>query len=204
MAQRKKSKSLVKDAGYDDLLSGISALLEAARRTVARRVNGVLTATYWEIGRRIVEHEQGGQHRAGYGEQVVTRLAADLTRQHGRGFSKSNVFLMRGFFLGWEIFQTPSGKSEARAKFDPNPIVQTPSGKIAGTVGKSATAASLPTPSIVGSVDVFPMSWSHYVRLLSVEKPHARAFYEAEAVRGGSSVRQLDRQISTQLFEGNY
>ncbi|MBI2477774.1 MAG: DUF1016 domain-containing protein [Planctomycetia bacterium] len=199
MAQRKKSKSLVKDSGYDDLLSGISELLEAARRSVARRVNGILTATYWEIGRRIVEHEQGGQHRADYGEQVVTRLAADLTRQHGRGFSKSNVFLMRGFFLGWEIFQTPSGKSEARAKFDPNPIVQTPSGKIAGPIGKSTS--SLPTPSFVGSVDVFPMSWSHYVRLLSVEKPHARAFYEAEAVRGGWSVRQLDRQISTQLFE---
>ena len=201
MAQRKKSKSLVKDAGYDDLLSGISELLDAARRTVARRVNGVLTATYWEIGRRIVEHEQGGQHRADYGEQVVTRLAADLTRQHGRGFSKSNVFLMRGFFLGWEIFQTPSGKFEARAKFDPDPIVQTPSGKIAGPILKSATAMSLPTPSFVGSTEVFPMSWSHYVRLLSVEKLHARAFYEAEAVRGGWSVRQLDRQIGTQLFE---
>ena len=46
MAQRKKTKSLAKDAGYDDLLSGISELLDAARRTVARRVNGVLTATY--------------------------------------------------------------------------------------------------------------------------------------------------------------
>ena len=75
MAQRKKSKSLTKDAGYDDLLSGISELLDAARRTVARRVNGILTATYWEIGRRIVEHEQRGQHRADYGEQVITRLA---------------------------------------------------------------------------------------------------------------------------------
>ena len=48
---------------------------------------------------------------------------------------------------------------------------------------------------------VFPLSWSHYVRLMSVEKPHARAFYEAEAIRGGWSVRQLDRQISTQFFE---
>ena len=47
----------------------------------------------------------------------------------------------------------------------------------------------------------FPLSWSHYVRLMSVENPHARAFYEAEAVRGGWSVRQLDRQISTQFFE---
>src|SRR5690606_30782892 len=47
----------------------------------------------------------------------------------------------------------------------------------------------------------FPLAWSHYVRLMAVEKPHARAFYEAEAIRGGWSVRQLDRQISTQFFE---
>ena len=60
MAQRKKTKSLAKDAGYDELLSGISEFLDAARHTVARQVNSVLTATYWEIGRRIVEHEQGG------------------------------------------------------------------------------------------------------------------------------------------------
>jgi hypothetical protein len=57
MAQRKKSKSLAKSLGYDDLLSGISELLEAARRTVTRRVNGILAARYWEIGRRIVGHE---------------------------------------------------------------------------------------------------------------------------------------------------
>ena len=106
---------------------------------------------------------------------------------------------MRGFFLGWEIFQTLSGKSEARAKFDPHSIIQTPSGKIEGPSGTLITPAS--PPSLIGSMDVFPLSWSHYVRLLSVEKPHARAFYEAEAIRGGWSVRQLDRQISTQLFE---
>ena len=200
MARRKKTKSLAKDAGYDDLLSGISELLDAARRAAARRVNSILTATYWEIGRRIVEHEQGGQQRADYGEQIVTRLAADLTQQHGRGFSKSNVFQMRGFFQGWEIFQTVSGKSEARAKFDSKAIVQTPSGKIAGPVGKVIASAS-PASVVIGSVDVFPLSWSHYVRLLSVGQPHARAFYEAEAIRGGWSVRQLDRQISTQLFE---
>ena len=175
-------------------------MLDAARRTVARRVNGVLTATYWEIGRRIVEHELGGQHRADYGEQIIDLLAADLTHKHGRGFSRSNVFQMRGFFVAWEIVQTPSGKLEARAKFGGNSIVQTPSGQSVALTGTSNSQAPV---SFLASepTEVFPMSWSHYVRLLSVEKPHARAFYEAEAVRGGWSVRQLDRQISTQLFE---
>lgn len=200
MAQRKKSKSLITASGYGQLLSGISELLESARRTAARRVNSILTATYWEIGRRIVEHELGGQHRADYGAQVVDQLAADLTHKHGRGFSRSNVFQMRGFFLAWEIVQTPSGKLEARAKFGDNSIVQTLSGQstaLIRTSNSQAPASFLPSEP----TEVFPMSWSHYVRLLSVEKPHARAFYEAEAIRGGWSVRQLDRQISTQLFE---
>lgn len=200
MAQRKKSKSLTTTTGYGGLLSGISELLDAARRTAARRVNGILTATYWEIGRRIVEHELSGQHRADYGEQIIDQLAADLTRKHGRGFSRSNVFQMRGFFLAWEIVQTPSGKLEARAKFGGNSIVQTLSGQSAALVGtpnSQAPVSFLPSEP----TEVFPMSWSHYVRLLSVEKPHARAFYEVEAIRGGWSVRQLDRQISTQLFE---
>jgi hypothetical protein len=100
MARQKKSQPLAQDVAYDALLSGISNLLEAARRMAARRVQSVITATYWEIGRRLIEHEQGGERRAEYGEQVVTRLAADLTRRHGRGFSKSNVFLMRGLFPG--------------------------------------------------------------------------------------------------------
>lgn len=200
MAQRKKSKSLTTTTGYGGLLSGISELLDVARRTAARRVNSILTATYWEIGRRIVEHELSGQHRADYGEQIIDLLAADLTRKHGRGFSRSNVFQMRGFFLAWEIVQTPSGKLEARAKFGGNSIVQTLSGQSAAMIGSSnsqAPVSCLPSEP----TEVFPMSWSHYVRLLSVEKPHARAFYEVEAIRGGWSVRQLDRQISTQLFE---
>lgn len=200
MTQRKKSKAIAKDSGYDGLLSGISDLLDAARRTVARKVNGILTATYWEIGRRIIEHEQGGRQRAEYGEQLIDQLAADLTRKHGRGFSRSNVFQMRGFFQAWEIFQTPSGKLEARAKFDADKIVQTLSGQSQALI--SSPASTLPSTISRGdSADIFPLSWSHYVRLLTVVKPHARAFYEAEAICGGWSVRQLDRQVSTQLFE---
>ena len=56
-------------------------------------------------------------------------------------------------------------------------------------------------PDFTALLVAFPLSWSHYVRLMSVKKPHARAFYEAEAIRGGWSVRQLDRQVGTQFFE---
>ncbi len=61
-----------KAADYDSVLSGVVELLDMARRASARVVNTLMTATYWEIGRRIVEHEQAGQKRAGYGEEVVS------------------------------------------------------------------------------------------------------------------------------------
>jgi predicted nuclease of restriction endonuclease-like (RecB) superfamily len=176
---------------YAGLVSGIGALLDDARRSAARAVNAVLTAAYWEIGRRIVEHEQGGKARAGYGEAVLTRLAADLTKSHGRGFSARNLRLMRAFHLGWEIWQTPSAKFQARVKEN----LKADSAK--GTGGPVV----VPTSGGQDLPGLFPLPWSHYVRLMTVRSDHARAFYEEEAIRGGWSVRQLDRQISTQFYE---
>src|SRR5438132_4934314 len=77
------------------------------------RSNGILTAAYWDIGRRIVEFEQGGQARADYGERLIQRLAQDLSAQHGRGFSERNVWNMKAFYLGWQILQTPSAEFQA-------------------------------------------------------------------------------------------
>jgi DUF1016 N-terminal domain len=78
-----------------------------------------LRPLYWEVVRRVVELEQRGQVRAAYGEGLWKRLADDLTARHGRGFSKSNIALMRAFYLQWNIFQTPSGKLTAQAKSSP-------------------------------------------------------------------------------------
>ncbi|MGK2901125.1 MAG: DUF1016 N-terminal domain-containing protein, partial [Burkholderiaceae bacterium] len=74
------------DAGpdYGGIHGDIVALLEAARHAAARSVNALMTASYWEIGRRIVEFEQGGQERAAYGKALLKRLSADLSAQFGR------------------------------------------------------------------------------------------------------------------------
>ena len=99
---------------YSAVHSEIVLLLDAARRTVARSVNSVMTATYWEIGRRIVVLDQGGQDRAAYGEAQIERLADDLTKRFGRGFSRQNLQQMRSFYLAWPIEairQTVSGES---------------------------------------------------------------------------------------------
>jgi hypothetical protein len=86
-------------------------LVEAARQASARAVNALLTATYWSIGRRIVEQEQHGATRAGYGEELIVRLSGDLQARFGRGFGRANLFQMRAFYLACrEILQIASGE----------------------------------------------------------------------------------------------
>ena len=170
-------------ADYAAVHGDIVALLESARLVAARSVNALMTAAYWEIGRRIVEFEQGGKERATYGETMIKRLGADLSRQFGRGFGWRNLAQMRTFYLAWpadQILQTLSAKSL------PTPILQTASGQ---SLDLSALAKA------------FPLPWSAYVRLLSVKNPQARAFYETETLRCGWSVRQLDRQVNSQFYE---
>ncbi len=155
---------------YGQLVTGISGLLDEARRAVVRSTNSVIVAAYWEIGRRIVEYEQGGRVRAEYGEDLLARLARDLEPRFGRGFSRRGLYKMRTFFSNWQKLPTLSAKFQTHVESSVAPVS-------------------------------FPLSWSHYVRLMSVENHAARALYESVAIRSGWSVRQLDRQISTQFFE---
>src|SRR5579863_3974483 len=99
---------------YNKIRAGIVELLKTARTSAARNVNSIMTAVYWEIGRRIVETEQAGAVRASYGDELIKQLANDLSVQFGRGFGVVNLSQMRRFFLAWPakgIFQTPSEKS---------------------------------------------------------------------------------------------
>ena len=98
-SDRPKSRKAAqpKPTDYNEVLVGVLELLDVARRASTRVVNSLMTATYWEIGRRIVEHEQGGEKRAGYGEEVVRRISDDLTRRFGRGFGPAQVAAMRQF-----------------------------------------------------------------------------------------------------------
>jgi predicted nuclease of restriction endonuclease-like (RecB) superfamily len=193
---------------YPGLLTGVIDALERARRYSARSVNVIMTATYWEIGHLIVEHEQHGEKRASYGDVLLKKLAADLTTRYGRGFSRTNLQQMREFYLSWPIRQTLSGKSVSplssvdasvnprsiSAKVETERLLSSGDRKRQTESGKSSVAEAQSSPR-------FPLPWSHYVRLLSVKSREARGFYEREALRGGWSVRQLDRQISAQFYE---
>jgi hypothetical protein len=172
-------------AGYDGLLSDVVRVIENARRTTARSINMVMTATYWLVGRRIVEREQQGERRAVYGESLLERLAEDLTRRFGRGFSGRNLRQMRAFYIAWPNRQALSADSAV----DP--------ARVSPAIRQTSSAESDQARSAIS----FPLPWSHYARLLQVQNPNARAFYETEALRGGWTVRQLDRQIASQFYE---
>lgn len=180
------------DALYGTVFDEVAAIVDASRNFAARSVNATLTAAYWMIGRSIVEFEQGGAERAEYGVRLIERLSADLTRRYGRGFSRQNIQLMRSFYLSYPnngIRQTPSSESDKSLQ---RKIPQTPSAE------SETTSVRLRLEHLL---DVFPLPWSAYVRLLSVKNVNAREFYETEALRGGWSVRQLDRQINSQFYE---
>lgn len=175
--------------GYNTILSDVAELLETARRTSVRATNAIMTATYWEIGRRIVEHEQKGQARAEYGKELLKQLAFDLTRRFGRGFGVDNLQRFRAFYAAYplsEIYATLSRISDGSRALN----------EIYSTVSHKSSA--IPLADIAKA---FPLPWSHYVLLLSVKNPEGRSFYVKEALRGGWSVRQLERQINTQFYE---
>jgi predicted nuclease of restriction endonuclease-like (RecB) superfamily len=95
---------------YNLLIKQISTLITEAKRRVATKINETLVETYWNTGKYIVEFEQKGNTRAKYGEQLLMNLSKDLTVVLGKGFSKSNLFNMRLFYMRFPIFQAVPGK----------------------------------------------------------------------------------------------
>ncbi len=151
---------IVKTQSHKKLYENIKALLHEARSAVARNINTAMVMTYFEIGRMIVEHEQKGQKRAGYAEEILKNLSLDLTKEFGKGFSVDNLQNMRRFYLTYQKYETLSRISHK----------------------------------------TFPLSWSHYVFLMRLPEAE-RKFYEIEAVKQNWSLRELERQFNSSLYE---
>lgn len=92
----------------DNLYNRVSEMLRKARSSVLRTVNKTMVLTYYEIGRVIVEEEQFGKERAGYGQQLVDELSQKLVAEFGQGFSSTNIKQMRSFYLIYSKGQTLS------------------------------------------------------------------------------------------------
>jgi predicted nuclease of restriction endonuclease-like (RecB) superfamily len=165
---------------------GIRDLILGSRRTVARGVNATLVWTNFEIGRRIVEHEQRGKVRAEYAEETLKSLSQKLAAEFGKGYSVDNLQRMRAFYIMYQKYATPSRISGVK-------ISQTLSAKTMAE-RKSATVSRI-FPS------VFPLNWSHYVFLMGIDDENERRFYEIESGSQNWSLRELRRQYNSSLFE---
>ncbi len=171
-----------------ELISDIRALILSARRAAVHSVDLLQVLTNFEIGRRIIDHEQQGAERAKYGETMLLDLAVVLTDEFGRGFSLTNLKLMRQFYLAyWErIGQTVSGVL---------PLLQK-SQTLSDSLKKPISPGKMQTSSAQ-----FTLSWSHYVFLMGIKNAPERCFYEIEANSQGWSLRELKRQFNTGLYE---
>ena len=175
------------------LYGRIRGILESARAGLARTVNSAQVATNWLIGREIVEDEQHGRRRAGYGAKVLSELSARLSREFGRGYSVDNMEAFRRFYLEY-----PRLISETASRNFPPPAA--PSAISEALSRNSPVAPALPARWQTGLLHP-ALSWSHYRCLLRVGRRAAREFYEIEAIRNAWSVRELARQTGSLLFE---
>ena len=155
-------------AGYEHLLGGINLLISTARSFAARASNAVMTATYWDAGRQIVEFEQGGKARATYGAALLERLSADLTAKHGRGFSVDNLERFRLFYLRFPL----PGISATPLRIFESPIRKLKGMLQAGTI--SAMPLRKSEPAVLAWIETLasrlPLSWSHSQRADSARR----------------------------------
>ncbi len=166
-------------------IARIREILADARHKAWQSVNAVMVSAYWEIGREIVVEEQSGRTRAEYGARMLHHLAEQLTSEFGKGFGERTLRSIRQFYLAYArrvppIRNTPSSELPLRKE-------------IRNTV--CSESGELPRPLAAD------LSWSHYRVLMRVTHLEARDFYEAECAKASWSVRELQRQIASFLFE---
>ncbi|WP_114783291.1 PDDEXK nuclease domain-containing protein [Botryobacter ruber] len=159
----------------EQLYSSVSHLIELARLKVIASVNTTMVTTYFEIGRLIVEHEQQGEERAAYGKGTLKQLSIKLSDKFGKGFSVENLDRMRFFY---KVYANQNSSTLLTNLSDKAP---------------EANSATLSRN--------FQLSWSHYIKLMRIENPDERRFYEIESIENNWSLRELQRQFDSALYE---
>ena len=161
----------------NDLCRNSIELVEYARSIVARQINLVQLMTFYAIGRWIVEVEQQGKSRAKYGRQIIKNLSEAMNTQFGRGFSVDTLENARKFY---QTYQDRISETVFR-KF---------------AVEKSETVFRRFEETLP-----FTLPWSHYLLLMRIKDENERKFYEIEATQSGWSIRTLQRQYNSSLYE---
>ena len=172
------------------LFDRVASILEQARGNVVRVVNTQMVLAYWLIGREIVQELQGGEERAAYGKRVFEDLSHRLAVQYGKGFSVTNLKYFRLFY---QAYPERLG-------------IRHPTGDESEITSPAGMELALPSKSyLLGSQLPHGFSpqltWSHYRALMRVNHIEARDFYEREAIEGGWSKAQLERQIHSFYYD---
>ena len=163
-------------------VSDVKTILEQARKRAYQSVNSSMVQAYWLVGKRIVQEEQDGKERAGYGEAVIKKLSIALTADFGKGFSFANLNNFRQFYLTYpdkENCEMESGN---------------PGNEILYTVCRELE------PSKVYTVCSL-LTWSHNRLIMRVQDPDARLWYLKESADQNWSVRTLERNINTFYYQ---
>ncbi|MDB5090175.1 MAG: hypothetical protein JWR09_4169 [Mucilaginibacter sp.] len=167
------------EIGKSGLYADIKSILEQARSNAVRAVNFSMVIAYWEIGKRIVEEEQHGNERAGYGQAVLKELSKKLTADFGKGFTVSNIEYFRKFYL---VFSNRPKPDAVRRILEEE--------------------TTLPQNQIsIPDAMRRELSWTHYRLLMRVEDEAARKYYMNEAAEQNWSTRTLERQINSLYFQ---
>ena len=172
-----------------DLGEKIEHLIEESRRRTVTAVNTAMVYTYYEIGRMIVEDEQQGGTYAIYGKETLKRVSSYLIQRFGKGYSVDNLERMRKFYLIYSNSATPLRNSKN---------MQITSVKSNRKENSATLLRNSQTP--FGKLH-FTLSWSHYLKLMRIENPDERRFYEIEATENNWSLRELQRQFDSSLYE---
>lgn len=172
-----KAAVSISETNIDKLYLNTVDLIQYARSLAVKQVNFIQLMTYYSIGRWIVEEQQEGSTRAKYGQQVIKNLSEKLLNEFGRGFSGDTLKNARKFYLIYK-----------------ERISETVFSLFA--IEKSETVFSLLNEDVP-----FQLSWSHYLQLMRIENANERNFYEIEAAKSNWSVRTLQRQYNSSLYE---
>lgn len=199
-SKRRRSLARKSPQGVPALYRRVSGILEAARTQAARSVNTAQVMANWLIGQAIVEQEQKGANKAGYGDALLDGLAQRLTRDAGVGYSATNLRWFRQFYLVYPAL-LPIHHA-LRDGSVPNTLLPIHHAVSDGSREPRKAAPLLPRAKNwkPGTLST-DLSWTHYRMLLKVEAAGARSFYEIEALKNNWSARELERQIGSLLFE---
>lgn len=185
---------------FDQLVTLCSDTHQQFVAATGRTINTHLAARNFLLGLYIVHFEQEGEDRASYGKQTLKALSSALKTAAGRGFSVDNLELMRRFYIHFrsEILRPEISEITSRISLPDAPEKSETLSRISSEIQRAA----LPSHEMLGKLpNRFPLGWSHYVELLTIESPDERRFYEIEAAANQWSVRELQRQIASSLYE---